>query len=213
MVKFAKIAATPLVALLEPDRIRQSFSVPFEYEVIFTRDAFAPDNRALVDALSSASPSAGTRCWPSSMRASRPPGPRPPPSCSYFQHHAQHLVLVTDPVNVLAGEAAKNDPAWSAGTALFHQHHMDRHSFVLVVEAEGAGRGGTPPPPPTAGYAPCGCRPPCWPKRFRRRREDGINAFGNKNFIGTFVPPTIITTSASWNASPTATPSPAWPRR
>ena len=36
---------------------------------------------------------------------------------AYFQHHAQHLVLVTDPVNVLAGEAAKNDPAWSAGTA------------------------------------------------------------------------------------------------
>jgi 3-dehydroquinate synthase len=198
VVKAAKDqAATPIVALpSNPDRIRQSFSVPFEYDVIFTRDAFAPDNRALVDALSQRQPNRRHKvlaifdegfaaAYPETAAQLR----------AYFQRHADHLVLVTDPVPILAGEAAKNDPDLVHRLhTLFHQHHMDRHSFVLVV-----GGGGVQD---AAGYAAAtahrGIRTVRMPTTVLGQNDsgvgvkNGINAFGNKNFIGTFVPPYAV---------------------
>jgi 3-dehydroquinate synthase len=198
VVKAAKDpAATPIVALpSNPDRIRQSFSVPFEYEVIFTRDAFATDNRAVVDALSQRQPHRRHKvlaifdegfagAWPETAAQLR----------AYFQHHAAHLELVTDPVNILAGEAAKNDPGLVGRLhALFHQHHMDRHSFVLVV-----GGGGVQD---AAGFAAAtahrGIRTVRMPTTVLGQNDsgvgvkNGINAFDNKNFIGTFSPPYAV---------------------
>jgi 3-dehydroquinate synthase len=190
-------AATPIVALpSNPDRIRQSFSVPFEYDVIFTRDAFAPENRALVDALSQRQPNRRhkvlaifdggfSQAYPETAGQVR----------AYFQHHADHLLLVTDPISILAGEAAKNDPDLVHRLhTLFHQHHMDRHSFVLVV-----GGGGVQD---AAGFAAAtahrGIRTVRMPTTVLGQNDsgvgvkNGINAFGNKNFVGTFVPPYAV---------------------
>jgi 3-dehydroquinate synthase len=195
VVKAAQEA--PIVALPHgPDRIRQSFSVPFEYDVIFTRGAFAPENRALVDALSQRQPTRRHKvlaifdegflaAWPETAGELR----------RYCEHHADHLALVTDPVPVLAGEAAKNDPGLVGRLhTLFHQHHMDRHSFVLVV-----GGGGVQD---AAGYASAtahrGIRTVRMPTTVLGQNDsgvgvkNGINAFGNKNFVGTFVPPYAV---------------------
>jgi 3-dehydroquinate synthase len=198
VVKAAKDpAATPIVALpSNPDRIRQSFSVPFEYDVIFTRDAFEPDNRSLVEAFShrhsgrhhkvlAVFDEGFAAAWPESAGQLR----------AYCEHHADHLTLVTDPVSVLAGEAAKNDPGLVGRLhALFHQHHMDRHSFVLVV-----GGGGVQD---AVGFAAAtahrGIRTVRMPTTVLGQNDsgvgvkNGINAFGNKNFVGTFVPPYAV---------------------
>jgi 3-dehydroquinate synthase len=198
VVKAAKDpVATPIVALpVGQDRIRQSFSVPFEYDVIFTRDAFAPANRVLVDALSQRQPERRHKvlaifdegfatAWPEARVELR----------AYFQRHAEHLQLVTEPVPILAGEAAKNDPGLVGRLhTLFHEHHMDRHSFVLVV-----GGGGVQD---AAGFAAAtahrGIRTVRMPTTVLGQNDsgvgvkNGINAFGNKNFIGTFVPPYAV---------------------
>jgi 3-dehydroquinate synthase len=188
---------TPIVALpVSSDRIHQSFSVPFEYDVIFTRDAFSPANRALVDALSHRQPQRRHKvlavfdegfqsAWPEVTGQLE----------AYFQQHADHLSLVAPAVPVLAGEAAKNDPALVGRLhTLFHDHHMDRHSFVLVV-----GGGGVQD---AAGYAAAtahrGLRTVRMPTTVLGQNDsgvgvkNGINAFGNKNWIGTFVPPYAV---------------------
>jgi 3-dehydroquinate synthase len=198
VVKAAKDpAATPIVALpSNADRIRQSFAVPFEYEVIFTRDAFDPDNRAVVDALSQRQPERRHKvlaifdegfagAWPETDGELR----------GYFQRHAEHLQLVTAPVTVPGGEAAKNDPKLVDRLhALFHQHHMDRHSFVLIV-----GGGGVQD---AAGFAAAtahrGIRTVRMPTTVLGQNDsgvgvkNGINAFENKNFVGTFSPPYAV---------------------
>jgi 3-dehydroquinate synthase len=197
VVKAAQEPAPPIVALpSEPDRIRQSFSVPYEYDVIFTRDVFAPENRALVDALSQRQPGRRHKvmaifdegfqaAWPETASALR----------RYFDHHSDRLALVTPPVPILAGEAAKNDPDLVHRLhTLFHRHHMDRHSFVLVV-----GGGGVQD---AAGYAAAtahrGIRTVRMPTTVLGQNDsgvgvkNGINAFGNKNFVGTFVPPYAV---------------------
>jgi 3-dehydroquinate synthase len=204
VVKAAKDpAATPLVALpSDPDRIRQSFSVPFEYDVIFTRDAFDPQNRTVVDALSQRQPARRHKvlavfdegfaaAWPETAGQLR----------DYFQRHAQHLALVADPVTILGGEAAKNDPGLvNRLHALFHQHHMDRHSFVLIV-----GGGGVQD---AAGYAAAtahrGIRTVRMPTTVLGQNDsgvgvkNGVNLFGSKNFVGSFAPPFAVVNDASF---------------
>jgi 3-dehydroquinate synthase len=196
VVKAAKDPAATPIATLPTDRIRQSFAVPFEYDVIFTRGVFAPENRVLVDALAQRQPQRRHKvlaifdegfaaAWPETAGQLR----------GYFQHHADHLTLVTDPVPVLGGEAAKNDAGLVGRLhALFHQHHMDRHSFVLVV-----GGGGVQD---AVGFAAAtahrGIRTVRMPTTVLGQNDsgvgvkNGINAFGNKNFVGTFVPPYAV---------------------
>ena len=196
MVKAAKDPAATPIATLPTDRIRQSFAVPFEYDVIFTRDVFAPENRVLVDALAQRQPQRRHKvlaifdegfaaAWPETAGQLR----------SYFERHSDHLTLVTDPVPVVGGEAAKNDPGLVGRLhALFHQHHMDRHSFVLVV-----GGGGVQD---AVGFAAAtahrGIRTVRMPTTVLGQNDsgvgvkNGVNAFGNKNFVGTFVPPYAV---------------------
>jgi 3-dehydroquinate synthase len=197
MVKAAQdLAATPLLALPGADRLRQSFSVRIEYDVVFTRDAFDPANLVLRDALTSREPARQHRvlaildqgfeaAWPE-VRGWLG---------AYFQHHAARLALVADPLTMVGGEAAKNAPAlidWLH--AELHRHHVDRHSFVLIV-----GGGGVQD---AAGYAAAtahrGIRTVRMPTTVLSQNDsgvgvkNGINAFGAKNFVGTFVPPYAV---------------------
>jgi 3-dehydroquinate synthase len=197
MVKAAQdVAAQPLLALPGADLIRQSFSVRIEYDVVFTRDAFDPANLVLLDALTSREPSRQHRvlaildqgfeaAWPEVRGWLR----------AYFEHHAAHLTLVAEPLSMAGGEAAKNAPAlvdWLHGE--IHRHHVDRHSFVLIV-----GGGGVQD---AAGYAAAtahrGIRTVRMPTTVLSQNDsgvgvkNGINAFGAKNFVGTFVPPYAV---------------------
>jgi 3-dehydroquinate synthase len=184
---------------LKPQRaetLRQKISVPFEYPVVFTREAFDPSNPALVEVLTEREPTRRHRvfcvldeglaaAWPEVSGQIQ----------SYFSHHAARLELVSTPVSVLGGEAAKTDPGLIDRLhTLFHRHRIDRHSFVLIV-----GGGGVLD---AVGYAAAtahrGLRTVRMPTTVLGQNDsgvgvkNGINAFGAKNFLGTFVPPFAV---------------------
>jgi 3-dehydroquinate synthase len=195
VVKAAQDQA-PIVALPSADRVRQSFAVRFEFDVIFTRDALAPGNPALLQALVNREPTRRHRvlaildqgfesAWPEARGWLR----------DYFEHHRDRVSLVADPIGIVGGEAAKNDPAlihWLHSE--LHRLHVDRHSYVLAI-----GGGGVQD---AVGYAAAtahrGIRLIRMPTTVLGQNDsgvgvkNGINAFGAKNFVGTFVPPDAV---------------------
>jgi 3-dehydroquinate synthase len=201
VVKAAQDPAAPTLTTVEawpsgPDRIRQRFSVPFEYDVVFTWDSLDPQNPVLLDALTQREPTRRHRvmaildggfeaAWPETRGQLR----------AYFERHRDRLALLADPVSIVGGEAAKNDPALVHHLhTLFHDNHVDRHSYILVI-----GGGGVQD---AAGYAAAtahrGIRTIRMPTTVLGQNDsgvgvkNGINAFGNKNFVGTFVPPYAV---------------------
>ena len=195
-----KAAAKP--ASPEPTRIHQSFAVPFEYDVTFTRDALAPDNGALLEAFTRREPARRHRVLPivdAGVHAAYPE--LPGWLTAYFTRHAQRLELVAPPALVAGGEAAKNDPQVVARLhALFHEHHLDRHSFVLVV-----GGGAVQD---AAGFAAATChrglRTVRVPTTVLSQNDsgvgvkNGVNLFGSKNFVGSFAPPFAVVNDAGF---------------
>src|SRR3989441_262895 len=170
--------------------------VAYEYPVYFTVDVFSPANPDFVTALSRKEPrrqhrafvvleQAVAAAWPSLVEDIR----------GYARHHRDRLTLVADPLAVEGGEAAKNDPgAVSALQACMHAHALDRQSFVVIV-----GGGALLD---MAGYAAAtvhrGIRVVRVPTTVLSQNDsgvgvkNGINAFGKKNFLGTFSPPVAV---------------------
>ena len=106
---------------------------------------------------------------------------------------------VAPPVSVLGGEAVKNDPQIIARLhALFHAHHLDRHSFALVL-----GGGAVQD---AVGFAAAtahrGIRVVRVPTTVLSQNDsgvgvkNGVNLFGSKNFVGTFAPPFAVINDA-----------------
>ncbi|MDQ6732797.1 MAG: 3-dehydroquinate synthase [Nitrospirota bacterium] len=178
------------------DTHRQKFSVSYEYPVIFTTDVFALDNTALLSAISYREPhrrhrifvlvdQAVSAAWPSLVDDIH----------RYADAYHDRLQLVCAPMVMLGGEPAKNDAALVACLhADFNAASMDRHSFVLVV-----GGGSLLD---MAGYAAAtahrGLRLIRVPTTVLAQNDagvsvkNGINAFGKKNFLGTFSPPFAV---------------------
>jgi 3-dehydroquinate synthase len=178
------------------DVIVQRISVPFEYPVVFTDQAFAPGNRALLDVTRRREPDRRHRvlvvvddgvaaAWPE-LAVDVP---------AYFEAHADALELAGDPIRVPGGEDAKNDPRLVERLhAVIHGQRLDRHAFVLIV-----GGGGVLD---AVGYAAAtahrGIRTIRMPTTVLGQNDsgvgvkNGINAFGAKNFLGTFVPPFAV---------------------
>jgi 3-dehydroquinate synthase len=180
----------------------QRFSVPFEYPVHFTRGVFNPDNPALRDALCYREPARRQRCLcvveqrvaalhPSLLDNIR----------RYARTHALSMNLVR-PVTVIAGaEACKNEPgALSTLHAIFHEAHLDRQATVICV-----GGGALQD---LVGYAAAtahrGVRVLRVPTTVLSQADsgvgvkNGINAFGKKNFLGSFAPPHAVVIDPLW---------------
>lgn len=174
----------------------QRFTVPFEYPVFFTEDAFAPANPALEDALCRREPSRRHRALvllDEGLAVAVP-------SLSarivdYADARSARIELAAAPVVVPGGEAAKNDPAAPARLQkLFREVGLDRHSFVVIV-----GGGAFLD---LAGYAAAtshrGLRVVRLPSTVLSQNDsgvgvkNGVNAFGAKNFLGTFAPPFAV---------------------
>jgi 3-dehydroquinate synthase len=181
-------------------RFQQAFSVPFAYEVIFTRDALDPRNDALVDAIARLEPARRHRVMPvvdAGLAAAFPElGGW---LTAYFTRHAERLELVAPPEPVPGGEDAKNDPGIVARLhELFQRHHLDRHSFVLVL-----GGGAVLD---AVGYAAAtahrGLRVVRMPTTVLSQNDsgvgvkNGVNLRGSKNFVGTFSPPFAVVSDA-----------------
>lgn len=176
--------------------IRQRITVPFEYPVVFTRGLFAPSNSSLRDALTEREPTRRHRAFVvlDAGFAAAFPEVRGQIE-SYFAAHSAQLELVAPPLDIPGGEAAKTDPRIIEHLqSLFHRHRIDRHSFVIT-----AGGGAAID---AAGYAAAtthrGLRTVRVPTTVLAQNDagvgvkNGVNAFGAKNFLGTFVPPFAV---------------------
>lgn len=173
----------------------QRFSVSFEFPVIFTRDTLSPDNRVFADLVAGGDRSAPIllafvvddgvlREMPDLMR-------RIP---AYIE--AWPALTLAGPVMTIGGgEAAKNDPALvSHLQRRFVEFGLDRHSYVICI-----GGGAVLD---LVGYAAAtthrGIRHARVPTTVLAQNDsgvgvkNGVNAFGMKNMLGTFVPPFAV---------------------
>ncbi len=192
-----EVAAGPRPAIrAATDPLVQRIAVEYDYPVYFTTDVFSSRNRSLVAALSRKEPGRRHRLlvvvedvvtahWPALVgRLAR-----------YAEHHRETIELVAAPLLLPGGEAVKNDLAvvdrvWEQ----LHATAIDRQSFVVCV-----GGGALQD---AVGYAAAtahrGVRLVRVPTTVLAQADsgvgvkNGVNAFGKKNFTGTFAPPFAV---------------------
>lgn len=176
----------------------QRFTVSYEYPVHFGSSVFSPESTALVEAICRREPSRVHRVafvveervaelWPSLVRDIH----------RYAAHHSGRLKLAGEPRRVPGGEECKNDPQAPGRLAeWFDALGMDRQSFIVIV-----GGGALQD---MVGYAAAithrGVRVVRVPTTVLSQNDsgvgvkNGVNAFGKKNFLGTFAPPFAVVT-------------------
>jgi len=175
----------------------QRFSVPFEYPVVFSADLLSPQNTTLAWSMQGPEPSralfvvdAGfAACWSSLERDIE----------TYAEAHGIELAGPT--LTVPGGEAAKADSA-TVDVVLqsIAKARLDRHAYVValgggaMLDAVGY----------AAALAHRGVRLIRMPTTVLAQNDagvgvkNGINAFGGKNFLGTFVPPHAVLNDIAW---------------
>ena len=176
--------------------IEQSFQVPFQFPILFTRDVFAPENRTLVVALTRVEAEKRHKVFfvidenvakatPGLERRIR----------DYCERWRLSIELLGEPVRVQGGEAAKNDIA--PVLSLVEQVHtlgIDRQSFVAII----GGGAVLDMACFAAAISHRGIRVVRIPTTVLSQNDsgvgvkNGINLFGKKNFIGTFAPPFAV---------------------
>ncbi len=177
--------------------IRQQVEVTFRYPVHFTHDLFAATNPLLADALSEgALPGAG----PKRVLVVVDDGvarhhPDLTADIAAYLKGRKKLKLAAAPLVVAGGEGTKNAPEnVSAVQRAIHSHGIDRHAYVLAV-----GGGALLD---MVGYAAAtthrGVRLVRIPTTVLSQNDsavgvkNSVNAFGKKNFLGTFAPPYAV---------------------
>ncbi|MDZ8024454.1 MAG: 3-dehydroquinate synthase [Nostoc sp. ChiQUE01a] len=176
--------------------INQCVRVTFNYDVHFTRGLFELDNSLLAQVIAGNGETTPKRVlvvvdggvlnYQSGLLKKL---------ALYAQHYADVLTLSGEPIIVPGGEAVKND---SRFIEQIHQRidavGLCRHSYVLAI-----GGGAVLD---MAGYAAAtahrGIRLLRVPTTVLGQNDsgvgvkNGINAFGKKNFLGTFMPPYAV---------------------
>ena len=197
--------------------IHQHFAVPSQYDVHFTDDLLQLDNPLLANIIS-------TQDYSQAPRSGAPlENEQQPPKVlaivddgllkhsnllgkimAYAQAYSAQMTLVATPLTIPGGETAKNTPALVGQLC----HVMDirglcRHSYVLVfgggavLDAVGY----------AAAIAHRGIRLIRVPTTVLAQNDSGvgvknsINAFGKKNFLGTFAPPFAVINDFSFLAT------------
>jgi len=175
---------------------QQSFSVTYEYPVVFTREAFTLGNRSLVNVLARREPHKRHKCL---IFADRGVLLSLPDLASQIENyaaaHAGSIELAGPLVTVEGGEICKNDPKTIPRLLeLLSAHAIDRHSFTIAI-----GGGAVLD---AVGYASAifhrGVRHVRFPTTVLAQDDSGVgvknavNQFGLKNLVGTFAPPWAI---------------------
>ncbi|MEJ1933050.1 3-dehydroquinate synthase [Nostoc sp. NIES-2111] len=176
--------------------IQQSFAVSFNYEIHFTNNLFSLKNPTLAQVITSdgdKKPKKVVAVVDAGLLEFCPDLLEQ--IANYTNFYAEVLTLASAPLLVPGGEAAKNDPN------LLDQIHqlvetagICRHSYIL-----GIGGGAVLD---LIGYAAAtahrGVRLIRIPTTVLAQNDsgigvkNGINAFGKKNFLGTFAPPYAV---------------------
>lgn len=174
----------------------QKFSVTYEFPVHFTADLFSTGNPVLRDTLCRLEPDKRHRCivfLDDGLSSSLPDLAER--ITAYAGHYRANIDLVTAPISVPGGEKIKSELHFTEQMheALF-EHHIDRHSFVIAVGGgavlDAAGL--------VAATAHRGVRHIRIPTTVLSQNDsgvgvkNGVNLFGQKNYIGTFAPPFAV---------------------
>ena len=176
--------------------IQQRFRVSFDYTVHFTEGLFQLDNPLLADIVL---PDGET--GPKKFAVAIDEGVmRHHPQLigqisAYAERFGDRLTLMSTPIVIPGGEAAKNDPAFVDRLhGIINAAGLCRHSYLIAI-----GGGSLLD---MAGYAAAtahrGIRLIRVPTTVLAQNDagigvkNGINAFGKKNFLGTFKPPYAV---------------------
>src|SRR5213592_2209782 len=173
--------------------IERTIQVGFAHRVYFTRHAFDPTNPVLREVLArgeNRQPHKAFVVLDESLARAQPQLARN--IDAYFAACADSLKLVCPPFVIEGGERTKNS---YFHVSEIHSHidryHIDRHSYVVAV----GGGAILDMVGLAAATAHRGCRLVRIPTTTLSQDDsgvgvkNGINAFGKKNFIGTFAPP------------------------
>ncbi|OHX14597.1 3-dehydroquinate synthase [Chromobacterium sphagni] len=178
------------------DAVHQRFSVSFEYPVLFTRKLLQADNHTLRHAICRHEPHIRHRFV---VIIDQGVARHHPDLATDFEryadHHRDRLQLAAPPRVLPGGELVKNHPAMlEALQQWLHDEHIDRHSYVVIV-----GGGALLD---MAGFAAAtahrGIRTIRVPTTVLAQNDSGVgvktavNAFGSKNFLGSFTPPHAV---------------------
>lgn len=180
---------------------KQKFQVDYEYPVVFTRDVFSPHNMAFADVVAQRAPERRHKfavLIDDGLRAAV--GELPQQIAAYAEAHAGFLELVAVPEFVRGGEGCKNDPLLvETLQRRLVDLGLDRHSFVAAI----GGGAFLDLVGYTAATVHRGIRHIRIPTTVLAQNDsgvgvkNGVNAFGQKNLLGTFAPPfAVINNSA-----------------
>ncbi|MCC6906750.1 MAG: 3-dehydroquinate synthase [Phycisphaerales bacterium] len=172
------------------------FSTDWCFRLRFTFDALSPANSLLADAfdIDSALRRARVLAFVDQGLADVSPSVVDR-IAAYAEAHSDRLELVGRPVLIPGGERAKNDRAiFDRAVAAIHDAGLCRRSYVLVI-----GGGAVLD---VVGFAAAvahrGVRLVRMPSTVLAQDDsgvgvkNGVNAFGKKNFLGTFAPPWAV---------------------
>lgn len=180
----------------------QRFSVPFEFPVCFTEDLFDPENTTLVDVVSRLEPEKRHRAviFVDDGLAKAHPH-LIDDILAYADFHKARLELPTKPILVPGGEKIKSDIHFvEQMQQALYDHRIDRHSYAIaigggaVLDAVGL----------VAATTHRSVRHIRIPTTVLAQNDsgvgvkNGINLYGAKNYIGTFVPPFAVLNDISF---------------
>jgi 3-dehydroquinate synthase len=180
----------------------QRFTIAFDFPVVFTRNAFASSNPWLADILRQSDRAGVSRLTVFADEGVLAAFPDLGEAVAgYAAAHADAIVLTGKVIPVAGGEGVKNDPAHLAALiGALHERAVDRHSYAV-----GIGGGAVLD---AVGYAAAifhrGVRHIRFPTTVLSQADSGvgvknaINALGQKNLLGTFVPPFAVINDAAF---------------
>jgi len=176
--------------------IRRSFQVSYELQVQFTQNVFEPTNlilKTVLDHGGNGRPHKTIVILDEALARTQPAISRRIET--YFETHSEQLQLVCPPIVIEGGERTKNSYFHvSEIHSRLDRYHIDRHSYVIgvgggaLLDVVGL----------AAATAHRGVRHVRIPTTTLSQADsgvgvkNGINAFGKKNFIGTFAPPYAV---------------------
>jgi len=184
--------------------IERAISIRFQHRVLFTKNVFSLGNTALSGILEGRAghPSKVLVILDESLHGAQPA--LVPQIESWFRHHADTVKLVCPPFILEGGERVKNSYFHvSEIHSLIDRFHIDRHSYVICVgggallDLVGL----------AAATAHRGVRHIRIPTTTLSQDDSGVgvkngmNAFGKKNFIGTFAVPWAVINDCEMLAS------------
>ena len=173
--------------------LEQSFSVPYRYPVAFTENLFDPKNQILANVLRGERIPKVLFVIDSGVAATHPRLIEQVKS--YDTAHLEVFTLAAKPMIATGGEACKNDESeYQKIVEATHRYGIDRHSYIAAI-----GGGAVLD---MVGFAAAishrGIRLIRIPTTVLSQNDsavgvkNSVNAFGKKNYLGTFVPPVAV---------------------